>query len=103
MEDSLRILANAVIMSTVHNTFGEEINESTSNLNESLAFLHKSFENLLATHSDSFVWEGAREEFVENFSRLALKSQAQVGHNGNKTFADLHGFVSHFVENNSEI
>ena len=73
IEDALRIVANAVIMSTLHNKFGERFEGSNQNIIEALAFLNKSFENLA---SDSFVWEAAREEFVENFSRLGQKSQA---------------------------
>jgi hypothetical protein len=74
IEDALRIAANAVIMNTVHNKFGEQFEGASSNIIDGLAFLHKSFENLNASNADSFVWEAAREEFVENFLRLAQKS-----------------------------
>jgi hypothetical protein len=103
IEDALRIAANAVIMNTVHNKFGEQFEGASSNIIDGLAFLHKSFENLNASNADSFVWEAAREEFVENFLRLAQKSQAQVGHSGNKTFGDIHAFVAHFSEHDSSV
>jgi hypothetical protein len=103
IEDALRIAANAVIMNTVHNKFGEQFEGASSNIIDGLAFLHKSFENLNASNADSFVWEAAREEFVENFLRLAQKSQAQVGHSGNKTFGDIHAFVAHFSEHDSAV
>jgi hypothetical protein len=103
IEDALRIAANAVIMNTVHNKFGEQFEGASSNIIDGLAFLHKSFENLNASNADSFVWEAAREEFVENFLRLTQKSQAQVGHSGNKTFGDIHAFVAHFSEHDSSV
>jgi hypothetical protein len=58
-------------MNTVHNKFGEQFHGANSNIIEGLAFLAKSFENLNASRSETFVWEAAREEFVENFLRLA--------------------------------
>ncbi len=97
------MLANAVALSTIHHHFGANITGSNQNTNDALAFLSKSFENLTASRSDSFIWAAARDEFVENFSRLATKSQAQVGHNGSKTFADIHAFVTDFAERNNAI
>lgn len=50
------------------------------NLKDALMFLYNSFENITGSASENFVWSAARDEFVENFLRLATKSQMQVGH-----------------------
>lgn len=58
-------------MGTVHSKFGEQISGANQNISDALLFLYRSFENLTGTVSESFVWSAARDEFVENFSRLA--------------------------------
>jgi hypothetical protein len=57
-------------MGTVNQKFGEQISGANQNIMDALIFLYKSFENLSGTSLDSFVWSAAREEFVENFTRL---------------------------------
>jgi hypothetical protein len=44
----------------------------------------------------------AKEQFVENFSRLALKSQTQVGHHTSKSFADIHTYLKDLVAGEAE-
>lgn len=63
-------------------------------MTDAVNFLYKSFLNLTGTVSNNFVWSAARDEFVENFTKLATKSQTQVGHNTNKSFADVEKYVN---------
>jgi CRISPR/Cas system CSM-associated protein Csm3 (group 7 of RAMP superfamily) len=92
----LRVVADTVILGTVHR-FGEQINGANNNILDALSFLHKSFENLTGA-SDKFVWQSARDEFVENFSRLVNRSQMQVGHHTSRTYSEIESFVKSFVE-----
>lgn len=81
VEEALKVVADAIIMGTL-----QSINEPLPNVNDKQAdcinFLYKSFDNL-AANSDNFVWQSARDEFVENFSRLVNRSHNQLGVNTN--------------------
>lgn len=68
----------------------------SKNLGEAIRFLGTSFENLSGA-AENFVWSAARDEFVENFAKLANKSQMQVGHHSNVSFKDLAEFVQSLV------
>jgi hypothetical protein len=96
IEDSFRTLADAIILHTIQSQYFEYIPESTNNIKDALSFLYVSFENL--TSPENFIWSAARDEFVENFTKLAMKSQMQVGHHTSKTFAEIHSFLNAFVE-----
>lgn len=51
----------------------EQLPGANEKLLDCFHFLYKSYDNL-AANSDTFVWQNAREEFVENFSRLVNRS-----------------------------
>jgi hypothetical protein len=53
--------------------------------------------------SDKFVWQNAREEFVENFARLVNRSQMQVGTNTSRTYAEIESFVLSFVQSDTTL
>jgi hypothetical protein len=55
--------------------FNEQVHGQSSNISDAISFLHKSFENLSGYTGETFVWAAARDEFVENFTKLALRSQ----------------------------
>lgn len=97
----MRVVADAIIMSTIANKFGETLPGANQNFSDALNFLYRSAENLVGLTNESFVWSAAREEFVENFTRLAMRSQMQVGHNTRKSFADIESFVKQLVEKDS--
>jgi hypothetical protein len=46
------------------------------------------------------MWKQAREEFVETFSRYALKSQFQIGHS-KQSYGDIHQFVDSYRQGQS--
>jgi hypothetical protein len=73
IEDSFRTLANAIILHNIQSQHNEHIPEATSNIRDALSFLYVSFENLTST--ENFIWSAARDEFVENFTKLVAKSQ----------------------------
>lgn len=66
-------MADAVILRTIHSRFNEALpGVATQSIADSLDFLFKSFEGLAGYgHDQSFNWLQIREQFVENFSRLA--------------------------------
>ncbi len=64
--------ADAIVLGTLNAQFGEQLSGASKNILDSLSFLRKSFENLVG--SDSYVWQAAKEDFVENFTKLAIKS-----------------------------
>lgn len=72
----------------------------SQNMFEALSFLHKSFAHLTASQ-ETFVWQAARDEFVENFTRLVQRSQMQVGHHTSKTFAEVDAFLKNLVDKDS--
>ena len=74
IEDALKTLANTVIMSALSKQFEEDLPGTNKNLSDALRFLYNSFENITGNSSENFVWSAARDEFVENFLRLATKS-----------------------------
>lgn len=84
-------MADAVILRTLHSRFQETLpGVATQNVADSLEHLFKSFEGLAGYgHDPSFNWLTVRENFVENFSRLALKSLTQVGSHTGKTYSDI--------------
>lgn len=70
----MKVIANTVAFGTVASRFEEKIPGTSNYMVDALTFINKSFENLLGASSDQFIWAAARDEFVENFSRLLLKS-----------------------------
>jgi hypothetical protein len=62
-----------------------------------LTFLHKHFDSVHG--SSDFSWRAARDSFVDHFSRLALKSQTQVGNHTSRSYADVQAFVRSLSEN----
>jgi hypothetical protein len=70
------MVADAVILRTLHSRFQEPLpGVSTQSLSDSLDYLFKSFEGLAGYGNEqSFNWLKAREQFVDSFSRLFLKS-----------------------------
>lgn len=66
---------------------------ATQNIADSLEFVFKTFEGLAGYGHESFNWLSVREQFVDNFSRLTLKSQTQVGSHTGKTYSDINAFL----------
>lgn len=95
VHDTLALVADAVILRTLHSRFQEPLpGVATQNIADSLEFLFKSFEGLAGYSNDqSFVWGNVRDHFVDNFSRLVNKSQTQVGAHTGKTYSDIHAFL----------
>ena len=105
MSDALSLLADAVVARTLVSRFSEQLPGSTKQHTDSLDFLFQSFERLVGYgghHGEAFQWGQAKEQFVENFTRLALKSQTQVGHNTSKSYADIHSFLKDLVSGESQ-
>jgi hypothetical protein len=71
----LSIVADSVILGTLSSKFGEQLPGANQNILDALTFLHASYENLEGSQKGSFVWQQAKDQFVETFSRLAMKSQ----------------------------
>lgn len=94
MNDTLALVADAITLRTIHSRFNEELAGSNKSELDSLEFLFRSFEGLAGygVHGD-FSWEKAKESFVENFSRLVLRSQMQVGQSTGKTYANIQDFI----------
>lgn len=69
------MVADTVIVNFLRKIHHEEISGATSKTIDALQVLYQSFEGVVGYAHDSFNWKVAREEFVESFSRLALKSQ----------------------------
>lgn len=103
VHDTLALVADAVILRTLHSRFQEPLpGVATQNIADSLEFLFKSFEGLAGYSNDqSFVWGNVREHFVENFSRLANKSQTQVGAHTGKTYSDINTFLHQVAQSNT--
>lgn len=55
VEDTLRVVANAIIMGTLHVNMEEELPGANEKMLDCLHFLYKSYDNL-AANSDTFVW-----------------------------------------------
>lgn len=67
------MVANAIIMGTLHVNMEEQLPGASDKMLECLHFLYKSYDNL-AANQDTFVWQKARDEFVDNFSKLVSRS-----------------------------
>lgn len=92
----MRLVGNAVALGVISSKFGEQLSGASPKLGEALQFVLKAFAGL-SGHQDTFVWEQAREQFVDVLARLANKSQTQVSTTG-QTYAELNAFVSQYVE-----
>jgi hypothetical protein len=96
-------VANAILAGTVNAHFNENIfGASNQNIQDAVAFLQQGFTRLVAPQK-TLTWATAREEFVDNFSRLVLRSSTQVGTNTRKSFGDIEAFINYFVRNDTEI
>ncbi len=74
MEDTLKLVADAIILNSLHTHFDEKVPGSTPNLKDALSHLHNSIANLTGTSHGDFVWANERENFVDNFQRLISRS-----------------------------
>lgn len=97
VEDALKVVADAIIMANVQNQYGEPLPGVTPNISDALNHIYKSFENLAQPARD-FLWVPARDDFVEKFSKLANRSQTQVGHDTRKSFAEIHDYIVDVLE-----
>lgn len=67
VEDTLKLVADAIILSCLHTHYDEKVPGSTPNLKDALTHLHGSITNLTGTSHENFIWENERENFVDNF------------------------------------
>jgi len=74
IEDALRVIADAVIINRLQDRFGESIPGASQNIQESLQFLYRTFESLTGAGAEDYIWRNVRDQFVDNFTRLAVKS-----------------------------
>lgn len=95
IEETLSSVADTVIVNYLRVKHHEEITGASPQVQDALQVLYKSFEGVVGYAHDSFNWRQAREEFVETFTRYALKSQMQVGQS-KQTFGEIHQFVETF-------
>lgn len=95
IEDTLSAVADSVIVNYLRVKHHEDIAGATPQVQDALQVLYKSFEGVVGYAHESFNWKKAREEFVEVFTRYALKSQMQIG-TSKQTFGDIHQFVENF-------
>jgi hypothetical protein len=75
VEDALSAVADVVIVNYLRTKQHEEVAGATPQISEALQVLYKSFEGVVGYAHESFMWKQAREEFVETFSKYAMKSQ----------------------------
>lgn len=104
VHDTLSLVADAVILRTVHARFSESLGGASQHEIDAIEFLYKHFEGIAgygAAHHHEFNWLTAKENFVDNFSRLALRSQTQVATNTGKTYGDIQDFIHSQASNES--
>ena len=71
----MRTVANVVIAGSLNTNYNENVfGVQNNNIRDAVDYLYKSFQRLTSGDQQSFVWATAREEFVDNFSRLVNKS-----------------------------
>lgn len=100
MSDAFGLLADAVIARTLHSRFSEQLNGASKQHTDSLDFLYQSYEKLVGYgHQENYQWSVAKEQFVETFTRLALRSQTQVGQHTSKSYADINTFLKDLTAN----
>ncbi len=93
VEDSLGLVADAVIFAILNGEQGVELKGSNQNLNDSLAHVLKAWHGVTEGVGS---WSSAKGNFVDTFSRLVNKSATQVGTHTSKSYSEVHAFVTTF-------
>lgn len=99
VEETLNLIANALVVSNLDGEYGVKLPGATKNMGDALGLLHKSVQLISnGMLSETFVWSTGRDQFVENFTRLVMGSQMQVGTGTHLSYADVSSFIQNFVD-----